>query len=199
MERKPKITLDSDYWEGRYQDNSTGWDLGKVSEPIKCYIDQLKDKNLKILIPGGGNSYEAEYLINKGFKNVFVIDLSKTALINLKKRVPGFPSSQLIQQDFFDLEMKFDLILEQTFFCAINPHLRDDYSKKISELLKNKGRLVGLLFNVPLYEDHPPFGGSKNEYEKYFDPYFNIETMELCYNSEPERKEKEMFINLLKK
>lgn len=199
MKNKPKIILDSRYWESRYQDNSTGWDLGKASRPLEYYIEQLSDKDLKILIPGGGNSYEAEYLIKRGFKNTFVVDLSKTALMNLKNRVPDFPSSQLLQKDFFDINMKFDLILEQTFFCAINPSLRNNYAEKISELLTDNGKLVGLLFNVPLYQEHPPFGGNKNEYEKYFEPYFNIEIMELCYNSESERKGKELFIKLQKK
>ncbi|MFD1063111.1 SAM-dependent methyltransferase [Winogradskyella litorisediminis] len=199
MKNKPKIILDSRYWESRYQDNSTGWDLGKASRPLEYYIEQLSDKDLKILIPGGGNSYEAEYLIKRGFKNTFVVDLSKTALMNLKNRVPDFPSSQLLQKDFFDINMKFDLILEQTFFCAINPSLRNNYAEKISELLTDNGKLVGLLFNVPLYQEHPPFGGNKNEYEKYFEPYFNIEIMELCYNSESERKGKELFMKLQKK
>lgn len=199
MKNRPEIILDSRYWESRYQDNSTGWDLGKASRPMQYYIEQLDNKDLKILIPGGGNSYEAEYLVKRGFKNTFVVDLSETALINLKNRVPDFPSSQLLQKDFFDINMKFDLILEQTFFCAINPSLRNNYAEKMSELLTDNGKLVGLLFNAPLYQEHPPFGGNKNEYEKYFEPYFNIEIMELCYNSESERKGKELFIKLQKK
>lgn len=199
MKNKTEIRLDSEYWESRYQDNSIGWDLGKVSRPLEYYFEQLDSKVLKILIPGGGNSYEAEYLFKRGFKNVYVVDLSETALINLKKRVPEFPSAHLIQKDFFDLTMKFDLIVEQTFFCAIHPSLRQDYSKKTSELLKDNGKLVGLLFNTPLYQDHPPFGGNKNEYIEYFEPYYNIKIMELCYNSESERKGKELFIKLHKK
>ena len=44
-----------------------GWDLGEVSPPIKSYIDTLEDKNIRILIPGCGNTYEAEYLLEQGF------------------------------------------------------------------------------------------------------------------------------------
>ena len=134
MKNKTEIRLDSEYWESRYQDNSIGWDLGKVSRPLEYYFEQLDSKVLKILIPGGGNSYEAEYLFKRGFKNVYVVDLSETALINLKKRVPEFPSAHLIQKDFFDLTMKFDLIVEQTFFC---------YSSKFTTgLLKKDVRIV---------------------------------------------------------
>ncbi|MCB0465166.1 MAG: SAM-dependent methyltransferase, partial [Aequorivita sp.] len=58
------------FWNHKYLSGETGWDIGYVSTPIKEYIDQLSDKNLKILIPGGGNSYEAEYLFESGFNNV---------------------------------------------------------------------------------------------------------------------------------
>mgnify|MGYP000899644145 FL=1 len=57
------------YWSKRYLKNQTGWDIGAPSRPIKTYIDQLDNRDLKILIPGAGNSYEAEYLLKQGFKN----------------------------------------------------------------------------------------------------------------------------------
>lgn len=193
------MDLTETFWDNRYKTKVTGWDLGKISTPLKTYFDQLTDKNLKILIPGGGNSYEAEYLNKKGFKNVYVVDLSKTALKNVKKRVPSFPESHLIHNDFFKLSMAFNLIIEQTFFCALHPSLRSDYAKKMAELLTKNGKLVGLFFNVPLYQDHPPFGGNKKEYLGYFKPYFNIEIMDKCYNSNESRKGEELFVKLIKK
>ncbi len=191
--------IDEDFWDNRYKSQNTGWDIGKISTPLKTYFDQLTDKSLKILIPGGGNSYEAEYLFNQGFKNVFVIDISLTALSNLQKRIPKFPKNQLIHSNFFELNDSFDLIIEQTFFCAIPPKQRSNYALKTSELLKSKGKLVGLLFNVPLYDDRPPFGGNKDEYCFCFKPYFKIEIIELSYNSILSRKNHELFIKFIKK
>jgi methyl halide transferase len=193
------MDLTEAFWDNRYKTKVTGWDLGKISTPLKTYFDQLTDKNLKILIPGGGNSYEAEYLCEKGFKNVYVADISKTALENIIERVPSFPETHLIHNDFFKLNMTFDLIIEQTFFCALHPSLRSDYTKKTAELLTENGKLVGLLFNVPLYKDHPPFGGNEKEYLGFFKPYFNIETMDKCYNSSKNRKSEELFIKFIKK
>ena len=110
------LQLDSEYWNDRYLNNEFGWDIGYVSTPLKNYIDVLTDKNLKILIPGAGNSYEAEYLFNLGFKNVYLCDYAEEPLKNFLERVPNFPKNQLLQVDFFELEgHKFDLILEQTF------------------------------------------------------------------------------------
>ena len=188
------MDLSENAWDHRYLKNDIGWDLGEVSPPLKNYFDQLEDKELKILIPGGGNSYEAEYLFNNGFTNVFVVDLSKTALENIKNRVPDFPVSQLILGNFFDLNDSFDLIVEQTFFCAINPELREQYALKIKELIGKKGKLVGLLFNDKMYTNRPPFGGNLKSYLKLFKKHFLNVYMEKCYNSINSRSGREVFI-----
>lgn len=194
-----KIKLDESFWTEKYINGYTGWDIGYVSTPLKEYIDQLSDKNLKILIPGGGNSYEAEYLFNKGFKNTFVIDISPIPLENLSKRVPSFPKENLLHQDFFTLEETYDLILEQTFFCAQDPQLRPQYVSKMYDLLKPNGKLVGVLFNIPLNDDKPPFGGNQAEYQSLFSEKFKIETMETAYNSIPQRTGNELFIIMKRK
>lgn len=199
MMKKPIPQLDGAFWENRYQEDTARWDLGEISRPLKEYIDQLENKELKILIPGAGNSYEAEYLFNKGFKNVFVADLAASPLKNIKTRVPDFPDAHLLHINFFDIEMQFDLILEQTFFCAIDPSLRDQYVRKTAALLNKGGKIVGLLFEAPLYEDHPPFGGTKNEYLDRFSASFVIHTMQACTNSVPSRAGRELFINFIKK
>ncbi len=70
--------MNKTYWEDRYTNNQIGWNIGYASTPLRTYFDQIKDKSLKILIPGAGNGYEAEYLWNNGFKNVYVLDFSTT-------------------------------------------------------------------------------------------------------------------------
>ncbi|AFL79733.1 Thiopurine S-methyltransferase (TPMT) [Aequorivita sublithincola DSM 14238] len=187
------------FWNQKYLSGETGWDIGYVSTPLKEYIDRLSDKNLKILIPGGGNSCETEYLFDKGFNNVFVIDISSIPLKNLSKRIPSFPKKNLLHSDFFKLQDTFDLILEQTFFCALEPELRRDYVSKMLQLLKPYGKLVGLLFNIPLNNDKPPFGGSESEYRTLFSEEFKIEKMESAYNSIPPRAGSELFFTLTKK
>ncbi|QAA81115.1 methyltransferase domain-containing protein [Aequorivita sp. H23M31] len=193
------MNLDESFWSERYLSGQTGWDIGYVSTPLKEYIDQLSDTDLKILIPGAGNSYEAEYLYNKGFKNVSVIDISKIPLENLLERIPEFPKENLLHMDFFDLNETYDLILEQTFFCAQNPELRKKYVSKMHDLLRPNGKLVGVLFNIPLNNDKPPFGGNKSEYRSLFENKFIIVIMETAYNSIPQRDGNELFVKMIKK
>jgi SAM-dependent methyltransferase len=104
-----------------------------------------------------------------------------------------------VQSDFFDHQDSYDLILEQTFFCALSPSLRNDYVTHMHRLLKSGGKLVGLLFQFPLTESGPPFGGSATEYLDRFEPLFSIQTLETCYNSIPPRQGNELFFIFNKK
>ena len=190
--------MDKIFWNNRYHEKKTGWDIGHPSPPIKEYIDQLSDKNTQILIPGCGNAYEAEYLFNKGYENVFLLDIAPLALQQFSNRVNHFPKKNLIESDFFQHEGKYDLILEQTFFCAIKPTLRNDYVQNMHKLLKPKGKLVGLLFAEEFGNDHPPFGGTKEEYEQRFKRLFDIKKIEIAYNSIEQRKGRELFIHFIR-
>ncbi len=191
--------FDKDYWNNRYLQGLTGWDIGYASAPLVEYFNQLKNKDLRILIPGCGNAYEAEYLIDNGFKNVFLIDWSDAALNNLSKKAPGISESHLFCEDFFEHAGKYDLIVEQTFFCSIEPKKRSNYAKKAHEMLTAGGKLMGLLFDDPLFDDHPPFGGNKAEYAEYFKPYFKFRVFEKAFNSIKPRMGRELFILLVKK
>ena len=191
--------MNAEFWEQRYQDKSTGWDIGYVSTPIKNYIDQLTDKELDILVPGAGNGYEVAYLYAKGFQQTKVVEIASTPLSNLKKSYPEIPEHHLFQQDFFEHEGKYDLIIEQTFFCALNPDLRDQYVEKMHGLMKPGGKLVGLLFDFPLDEKGPPFGGCLEEYQTRFSKYFEIKVLESCHNSIKPRLGRELFFIFEKK
>ena len=193
------IQLNKKFWNNKYLNNEHKWDVGYITTPLKEYFNQIKDKNLRILIPGCGNSYESEYLFNSGFKNIFLVDYSEKVLSNFKKRVPNFPSENLLCIDFFDLNMKFDLIIEQTFFCAIQTNKRGEYALKMNHLLSEKGKLVGLLFDDPMNEDHPPFGGNKKEYATFFEKYFKFKIFEKSNNSIKERSGRELFMILERK
>ena len=193
------LVLDENYWSNRYDDGTAFWDLGEVSPPLKNYIDQLADKNLRILIPGCGNTYEADYLLKMGFTDVTVIDIAPALVAQLKEKYKDNLQIKIILGDFFKHEGEYDLILEQTFFCAIDPALRKDYVAKMPELLAPNGKLVGVLFNRQFEQQGPPFGGFKYQYEPMFEKDFKFNTFELCNNSFVKRQGTELFINLSKK
>ena len=191
--------MDKSYWNGRYENNDTGWDIGFISPPLKEYINQLPNKQIAILIPGCGNAYEAEYLLQQGFTNITVIDIAPVAIEALRLKLNAFEGNQLriIEGDFFNLDESFDLIIEQTFFCALQPALRNIYADKMYSLLNKGGKLAGLLFNRP-FDAGPPFGGNIEEYLLLFGSKYITQLMEPCYNSIAPRAGSELFFILKK-
>lgn len=130
--------------------------------------------------------------------HVYLLDISDRPLQSFRDRCPEFPESRLLHQDFFAAAGSYDLILEQTFFSALPPVRRTEYVQKCLELLVKGGVLAGVLFDDPLNDDRPPYGGNLAIYKKLFLPEFIPLKMEKCYNSISARSEREIFI-LLKK
>lgn len=189
------------FWQQRYEKDSIGWDMGVVSPPLKAYIDQMPDsvKDQAILVPGAGNAYEVGYLHEQGFTNVTLVDFAPAPIEAFAKRYPDFPTEHLLCADFFTLspeQCQFNMVIEQTFFCAINPARRDEYVEQMAALLKPDGKLIGLLFDKEFGRDEPPFGGTKQEYQRRFERHFNIDIMTSSNNSHPARQGSELFIQM---
>lgn len=190
--------LDKNFWETRYEEGTTGWDIGYPSPPLKRYIDQLQDKRIKLLIPGCGNAWEAAYLHQQGFTNVTIMDIAAAPVESFRKKHPEFPREHILQGDFFHHASQYDLILEQTFFCALHPSLRPRYVEKMAELLKPGGKLAGLLFNIEFEKEGPPFGGTAEEYRLLFSSKFTINVLQEEPASITPRHGTEVFIEFIR-
>jgi len=193
------LDLSQKYWNTLYTSQNTGWDIGYVSTPLKEYFDQLKDKSIRILIPGAGRAWEAEYLYKLGFKNTFILDFSEEAILEFKNRCQWFPENQIIYEDFFNHSDTYNLIVEQTFFSSFNPYKRQNIVSQYYNLLSNGGKVMGILFNHEFDFDGPPFGGNPKIYKQLFGTYFNFEVFKTAYNSITPRKGREVFLLLRKK
>jgi hypothetical protein len=132
------------------------------------------------------------------FANVTVIDFAPTLVKNLQKKFKNNPNIKIVLGDFFIHQGNYDLIIEQTFFCALPPAMREQYVFKTHQLLSKGGKLAGLLFNKN-FEGGPPFGGSQAEYEQLFKDHFDFLKLELCQNSIFKRANSELFIKFQKK
>jgi thiopurine S-methyltransferase len=169
--------LTPQYWSSRYREGATGWDIGSASPQLIDFARSFP-KNARVLIPGCGHAYEAEALHKMGYREVYVADWSPEPLEHFSSRVPDFPKHHLLCIDFFDLEGPYDLVLEQTFYCALPPNRRDAYAEHMARIISSGGTLAGLLFDFPLSDDGPPFGGSEEEYRNRFARDFEIKRME---------------------
>jgi SAM-dependent methyltransferase len=103
------------------------------------------------------------------------------------------PGLRLITGDFFHQLGQYDLIVEQTFFCALDPSRRSDYVQQTARLLRPGGKLVGLLFDRD-FGGGPPFGGHAEEYRRLLEKKFELITLAPCYNSIAPRAATELFL-----
>lgn len=191
--------LDKSYWNSKWKSGQTSWDVGKATPAITTYIEQYVNTSSAILIPGCGNAHEAEFLVASGFTNITLIDIAPNAVDKLKEKFTSASQIKILCGDFFEHQGNYDLIIEQTFFCAIPPSRRKEYAEKTASLLHKNGKIIGLLFNKIFENQGPPFGGSLSEYKMIFEPFFTVKIMEECYNSILPRANSEVFINLIKK
>lgn len=191
--------LDQTYWHTRYLLGDTPWDIGYPSPAIIDFCEKLPQKEWRILIPGAGYAHEAEWLWRNGFRQVYVCDWAAPAFEPLRQRVPDFPEAQMLVTDFFALDDTFDLILEQTFFCALPPVRRTDYVQQCARLLPEGGLLAGLLFASPFPFEGPPFGGTETEYRQLFEPHFHIQQMAITPLSIEPRRGNELFFVAVRK
>ena len=65
--------------------------------------------------------------------------------------------------------------------------------------MRKKGQIGGLLFGINFQEDGPPFGGDIMEYQKLFEQKYEINKLQICNTSIPERAGSEIWMELTKK
>lgn len=193
------------FWEERYQNRQTGWDIG---EPAPPFVDYLAEPEApapgRILVPGSGRGHDALLFARHGFE-VVGVDFAPSAVEYSRARAAEENLSEktsFIQSDLFKLPDEylgsFDYAAEHTCFCAIDPGLRPNYVRVIHQLLKPGGLLIAVFF-AHNREGGPPFRTSAAEVRQLFSPLFNIERLHPAKRSHRQRANEELFGLLRKK
>lgn len=169
-----------------------------VSPPLKAYFDAPIQPLGHVLIPGCGQAYEADYLVQLGVAAVTVLDFAPALMDQLAIRLRE-TAVQVICEDIFNHRGVYNTIAEQTLFCAIDPSQRMSYVNQIADLLQRDGIWFGVLFDREFDRSGPPFGGSEREYRTLLAPRFEVLKMEKCSNSIPQRLGTEVFFIARKK
>lgn len=93
---------------------------------------------------------DSEYLANRfPDAEVIAIDISPTAIENCKSE-NKFENLKFIEFNFFNLDLgSFDLIFDQTFFCAIDPKNRTNWGQKMGAIVGLNGYLLTIIYPLP--------------------------------------------------
>jgi len=167
-----------DFWNQKYINNDDQWDIGS---PTPLFVDWSKtlSNRKRILIPGAGRGHDALYLAQKKH-DIYAIDFSSEAIKDLASKAKKINIKiNAICKDFFNLPEYYgtmDIVLEYTFFCAINPKLRLEYIEQTFKLLKDNGLFVGIFLplNKPVKEGGPPYGVNLDQTMECFSEYYDI-------------------------
>ena len=188
-----------DYWEESYQSGEMGWDLGRTTPVFENWI-QYKSNPLSICILGAGNGWDALHFSKLGH-TVTAVDFAESAINNMNKSAQRYDLSiNVLHLDIFDLSQNFhqdfDVVLEYTCFCAIDPARSIDYIEMVNHILKPEGELVGLLFPIDKdqNDDGPPFSVDLNATILIFSRYMRLIKKEIPQLSIERRKGREVFV-----
>lgn len=195
---------DAGYWEQKYRNNDTPWDL-KTPNPVLSYLTGKKylDNKGNILVLGSGKGYDAYYLADQGF-DVTAVDFSEAAIEQSKSFLPGEGSKtpEFICADIFELDKHFpagfDQVYEYVTFCAVLPEQREEMLKMVSLILKPGGTLNTVLFPVDGRPGGPPFSIDLKEFIKTASPYMKLKILDKRINSVKPRKNKEVFLQFVR-
>ena len=192
-----------EYWEKSYQSGNMSWDLGGPTPIFNDWI-QFQTDSLSICILGAGNGWDAINFAEKGH-NVTAVDFAESAIDNMHTSAQDKGVQiNLIHSDIFDLcklfNHTFDIVLEYTCFCAIDPVRRMDYVRMTNKILKPDGKLVALLFPIDkdINNDGPPFAVDLDSTIDLFSKYFILDTKEIPSLSIERRNGREVFVILKK-
>lgn len=163
---------EAEFWDKRYREGKTPWDLGKSPAMLVEFL--AKQVPGRVLVPGCGSGYELQSFVENGW-DVTAVDCSPEAVHRAKQFLPEV-HGRILLDDFFAADLAvgtFDLIYERTFLCAIPPDLRGAYGTRFSSLIKPGGKLVGFFYLGELEPDGPPFAIEKEDLERRLSPVFS--------------------------
>lgn len=197
-------------WSEAYQKKEDKWSLKTTSPALKSIFPQLEKEIFKkticssgrekaALVLGAGLSHDAAFLADNQF-NTTAVDISPEAIEQAQQLFKNQKNLNFLVQDFFHLKAKpqyqhqYDLIFEQTCFCAVTPKRRAELVKLWKSLLKKNGLLIGVFFIMQKIQG-PPFGISQWELENLLKKEgFKIHLWTRDFLSHPKRQYRELFI-----
>ncbi|XP_052207582.1 probable thiol methyltransferase 2 [Diospyros lotus] len=161
-------------WGKCWDEGIIPWDLGQPT-PIMVHLHQTGAlAKGRALVPGSGSGHDV-VAIACSERYVVGVDISETAIrkaIELSSSLPNAGYFTFLKADFFAWHPTelFDLILDYTFFCAIEPDMRSAWASQMQALLKPGGELITLMFPISDHVGGPPYKVSVADYEEVLHP-----------------------------
>lgn len=186
----------SDLWSERYENQSTGWDMGAPSPTLVWAVEKLKLPRMRVAVLGCGAGHDAQFLASKGHM-VTGFDFSQEAIDKAQTLYPSQQNLKWVNKDVFlmseEYRGQFDLVIEHTCFCAIDPQRRSELVKVWRDILSPEGQVLGVFFVMPKNYG-PPFGGTEEEIQSLMQKDFRNNLWVRSKVSHPARLGRELIV-----
>lgn len=183
-------------WSERYIKEDTGWDMGSPSPSLVWAVDKLKLPRMRVAVLGCGAGHDAQLFASKGHM-VTGFDFSQEAIKKAQSLYPSHSHLKWECRDVFEISDEFrnsfDLIVEHTCFCAVDPARRSELVKVWRSILSDEGQILGVFFVMPKPYG-PPYGGTEEEIQDLLQEHFRKSLWVRSKVSHPGRLGRELVV-----
>lgn len=187
---------DSQLWSQRYITHETGWDMGAPSPSLLWAVDKLKLPKMRVAVLGCGLGHDAHFMASKGHM-VTGFDFSAEAIQSAEALYPSQTNLKWVCKDVFEMSEEFknsfDLVLEHTCFCAVDPERRKELVKVWKNILSDEGQVLGIFFVMPKTYG-PPYGATEQEIHDLLVKEFRFNLWTRSRASHPKRLGRELIV-----
>lgn len=162
------------HWEKVFatkQENEVSWFQPKPETSINFFIENQIPKDAKIIDIGGGDSYLIDNLLDLGYQNLFLLDISANAIERIKNRL-GAKAEKItfIVSDIVDFqpEITFDVWHDRASFHFL---ITENEVATYKELVSNSIATNGFLF-LGTFSENGPLKCSGLEIKQYSETKF---------------------------
>jgi ubiquinone/menaquinone biosynthesis C-methylase UbiE len=157
------------HWETIYSTkemNEVSWFEPKPEISLELIEELAIDKNAKIIDIGSGDSFLVDFLLDAGYKNISVLDISETALGKAKKRLSEKANQiKWIVADAatFIPDEKYDLWHDRAAFHFLtNQNEINHYLNGIQKGMNDNGKMI-----IGTFSENGPLKCSGIEIKQY--------------------------------
>ncbi len=196
------------HWEKIYKNkeiDETSWYQENPEQSLNLISSTKLPKESSIIDVGGGESLLANKLIESGYRNITVLDISSTSIRKVKKRLGrNSKNIEFVLSDIleYDTSKRFDVWHDRaTFHFLINELDIKKYVKLLDQLIKSGGYLIIATFSTKgpdMCSGLDVKQYSKESMKKIFNNFRLVKSLE-AYHRTPSGKSQKFIYCMFKK
>jgi thiopurine S-methyltransferase len=168
-------------WKKSWNNGKTGFHLSEANPSLVEYA-HLFAENSSILFPLCGKSLDMHFLM-EAHHTIIGVELVSQAITEFftewkvqpkrEKNKYSHDGITIIESNIFNVQQQnlpvIDAVFDRAALIALPPHIRPQYANHLLSLLKDKGKILLISYDMPRDQEiGPPFPARKNDIPNLF-------------------------------